>query len=57
MSCLGPHSLSVIESELEPSTGDSEASALFATLPLEPGCPPLLKLNFTLGIIPLPPGW
>ena len=33
--CLGPHRLSVIESALEPSTGDSEASALLATMPLE----------------------
>ena len=31
----GPHRLSVTESALEPSTGDSEASALLATLPLE----------------------
>ena len=33
--CLGPHRLSVIESALEPSTGDSEASAFLATVPLE----------------------
>ena len=32
--CLGPHRLSIIESALEPSTGDSEASALLATVPL-----------------------
>ena len=35
MFCSGPHRLRVTESALEPSTGDSEASALLASLPLE----------------------
>ena len=35
MFCSGPHRLRVTESALEPSTGDSEASALLATLPVE----------------------
>lgn len=38
VSCSGPHSLRVIESELEPSTRDSEAPALLAILPLEQKC-------------------
>lgn len=38
MSCPGPCSLSVVESELEPSTQDLKACALLVTLPLERKC-------------------